>query len=214
MNIANPERIEPKSWWQVSENLQFYHDIFDGINGCEILPLYSTEKSEGQNFVHNCFLAIRYKGVIYNVVRKHYNVNSVQLFLADTELTNLDYQTEQKIKAFEEKNKPQYMGKATEKKLDAWAKYLAEREKIANEGNAIQIFKCDNKIAEIKKIFGEKIQWYTNNTECHTYIGRVDNNIINFKFNISPKNGISTETTISSYSLTLEKIAELMAITE
>lgn len=85
-------------------------------------------------------------------------------------------------------------------------------ETITNSGTNETIEKIENKIKEIKKIFGDKIIWYTNNEQVHAYRGRVAMNNMWYNFSISIENGIDEKFDFFYTYMTVEKWSKIMAI--
>jgi hypothetical protein len=169
----------PLSDWMLN-NLREQKTNLQGIEGvCELKEFVSLYGEEGKLYADSVSVNVLYKGYLLTPIKKHYNQNYYKFAL---EGKNYDYNF---IKDFRQNNpEPNYIGKATAKKMDEWLEYLLKLD-------AYMVARVEKKASfkenYIKSLEGRNVKWNADKSQ-----GIITENGIEFHFNIW-ENGVTTD---------------------
>lgn len=214
MNVKNPEKLDYTKNWGVATDMEVYGTILKNVEGAELVPMFTTYTDNSVIWVDRCFIVLQYKGNIYRIYKPKYNQKKIALALmTDENRSNLSYKEKRKLDEFRDNNMPQFIGVATESKLDTWVQFLNQYAKIAREGRLNDIQRVENRFAEVLAMFGDNIHYIVNNPDMHVYQGYVSKNFVRFNF-VYTLESISETTEIENSNLNnnLQNICNLMQI--
>lgn len=164
---------------------------FEGL--CEVQHYVVCEEYEGELETRNVEVVLVYDGVALIPLKKAYNDKRYSFVLDNDFSRKVTYDNLREFGDIFKKENPQpnYVGKPSKKKLDAWVKYVTDYQTFVLKGIET---KENFKNEYLKKLEGRDIRW--NNNE-HTG-GVIEGDGIRFKFNIYT-NSVSEYVEIISY---------------